>query len=208
MKVLKSQEHSRSFIENKSNCTSRNGEGNNTRIDTIILKNYRQFRSESITFDYDTKAGYDLHLIIGANGSGKTNILNAINWCLYGDEPVKDIIKAAEKGKLQAVNELIAKGADINVSNDDGWTPLMAAVKNGRLDVTQQLIYKGANINSCKRDGWTALMSAAQKGRLEEARLLIDSGADINAQTQDGWTALMEAVDEGRLDIARGYYDL
>ena len=26
-------------------------------------------------------------LFIGTNGAGKTNILNAINWCLYNDEP-------------------------------------------------------------------------------------------------------------------------
>lgn len=29
----------------------------------------------------------DLQVFIGGNGVGKTNLLNAINWCLYGDEP-------------------------------------------------------------------------------------------------------------------------
>jgi len=55
------------------------------RIERIILRNYRQFRQADITFRkrHDT----DLHFIIGKNGTGKTNLLNAINWCLYGDEP-------------------------------------------------------------------------------------------------------------------------
>jgi len=55
------------------------------RIEKIFLRNYRQFRQAEITFRrrHDT----DLHFIIGTNGTGKTNLLNAINWCLYGDEP-------------------------------------------------------------------------------------------------------------------------
>jgi len=55
------------------------------RIKRLIIKNYRQFKQAEISFPkrHDT----DLHFIIGTNGTGKTNILNAINWCLYGDEP-------------------------------------------------------------------------------------------------------------------------
>ncbi|VVB86454.1 DNA replication and repair protein RecF [uncultured archaeon] len=55
------------------------------KIDKIILKNYRQFKDAEISFK--EKSNFDLHVIIGKNGTGKTNILSAINWCLYGDEP-------------------------------------------------------------------------------------------------------------------------
>lgn len=55
------------------------------RIEKVVLKNYRQFRNIELSFEERTAT--DLHLVIGANGAGKTNILNAINWCLYGDEP-------------------------------------------------------------------------------------------------------------------------
>jgi DNA sulfur modification protein DndD len=55
------------------------------RIDKIYLKNYRQFRELEI--DLSEKKGYDLHIIVGTNGTGKTNILNSINWCLYNEEP-------------------------------------------------------------------------------------------------------------------------
>lgn len=56
------------------------------RIERIALKNYRQYQDQVIEFPKHTDKD-DLHLVIGENGSGKTNILNAINWCLYGDEP-------------------------------------------------------------------------------------------------------------------------
>jgi len=55
------------------------------RIDKIILKNYRQFNNVEILFNKN--GNQDLHVIIGKNGTGKTNILNSINWCLYQDEP-------------------------------------------------------------------------------------------------------------------------
>jgi DNA sulfur modification protein DndD len=54
------------------------------RIERITLHNYRQFRDSEIRFD---KGEHDLHIFIGRNGTGKTNILNAINWCLYNEEP-------------------------------------------------------------------------------------------------------------------------
>ena len=55
------------------------------RIKKIILSNYRQFKDIEITFT--KKCESDLHIIIGKNGTGKTNILNALNWCLYYEEP-------------------------------------------------------------------------------------------------------------------------
>lgn len=55
------------------------------RIKKLVIKNYRQLRDLSISFP---KNGVnDLHVFIGDNGAGKTNILNAINWCLYHEEP-------------------------------------------------------------------------------------------------------------------------
>ena len=56
------------------------------RISKLLLRNYRQFRNVDITFDANPDKK-DLHIFIGVMGTGKTNLLNAINWCLYGEEP-------------------------------------------------------------------------------------------------------------------------
>lgn len=56
-------------------------------IEKIILKNYRQFRDIELSFTKRSDADNDLHVIIAVMGTGKTNILNAINWCLYKEEP-------------------------------------------------------------------------------------------------------------------------
>jgi len=55
------------------------------RFQSIEIHNYRQYRN--LTFEFPKKTSCDLHVIIATNGVGKTNLLNAINWCIYGDEP-------------------------------------------------------------------------------------------------------------------------
>lgn len=55
------------------------------RIESIEIKNFRQYQSAKLEFKRNTKVG-DIHIILGENGEGKTNILNAITWCFYGEE--------------------------------------------------------------------------------------------------------------------------
>ena len=52
----------------------------------IELTNYRPYRGRaSIKLDASNKhKGF--YVILGKNGTGKTSILNAIHWCLYGEE--------------------------------------------------------------------------------------------------------------------------
>jgi len=54
-------------------------------IESITLKNYRQYQDEKIEFS-SPDGEKNLVVIQGDNGSGKTNIVNAVTWCLYGKE--------------------------------------------------------------------------------------------------------------------------
>ena len=90
------------------------------RIERIDLKNYRQFRNVSI--DFGKSPNQDLHIIVADNATGKTNLLNAINWCLYGNEPhlskdsqqlprlnLNTLVQASEGTKETASVELLTE---------------------------------------------------------------------------------------------------
>ena len=56
----------------------------NYRLSEIEMENFRQYRKVKILFSQDPHKMFTI--IRGNNGSGKTNIMNAITWCLYGKE--------------------------------------------------------------------------------------------------------------------------
>ena len=50
----------------------------------VIIQNFRQFRD--VVIDFAHNEDKNITMILGGNGTGKTNFLNAISWCLYGSE--------------------------------------------------------------------------------------------------------------------------
>ena len=55
------------------------------RLTSVNISNYRQYKD--VKFEFKKNQEFDLHVVIGSNGVGKTNLLNAITWCFYGSEP-------------------------------------------------------------------------------------------------------------------------
>lgn len=55
------------------------------QIESITLTNYRQYSKAKLDFTSPERNKF-LTVIVGESGFGKTNILNAISWCLYGEE--------------------------------------------------------------------------------------------------------------------------
>lgn len=83
------------------------------RINSIDIKNYRQY--QSLSFSFPESKSNDLHIIVAQNGVGKTNLLNAITWCLYGKEPHlgdETVERGLPKLNLTAKNEAKATGQD------------------------------------------------------------------------------------------------
>ena len=60
-----------------------------------------------------------------------------------------DLITAAMSGDAALARALLAKGADINATDDlgGGHTALIRAAGNGRSEVVRVLIANGANVN-------------------------------------------------------------
>ena len=135
---------------------------------------------EMIRFLLDHGAAID-----GRDDNGATYLHTAVN-----NEEIEDIARL-----------LIERGANVNVPDKDGATPLfrVASVKIARL-----LIERGANVNAADREGLTPLHLAVTEGLgIELARLLVLRGADVNARNRAGHTPLdLVVVDAFDQDLA------
>jgi ankyrin repeat protein len=113
---------------------------------------------------------------------------------------------AAAKGNLQMLQELLDRGANINVSaaGTRGRTPLQAAAQKGSLACVRVLIERGANVNAlpATNRGVTALQASAINGFLVITKMLLEAGADVGATAAEinGRTAIDGAAEMGRLD--------
>jgi ankyrin repeat protein len=90
------------------------------------------------------------------------------------------------------VNLLLDHGADIELWNRHGETPLFEAVEGDWSSPTsvRVLVLRGANVNATNKDGQTPLMIAARTGALECLQILLSAGADQNMRDSSRHTAL------------------
>lgn len=102
------------------------------------------------------------------------------------------------------IETLLAAGADLTLTSDDGTTPLMVAAGLGRCTFNPNinrgarspsaeaavtvLLDAGADINAVNEGDYTALHGAAFRGLNEVIKILVDRGASINARDYRGRT--------------------
>ena len=89
----------------------------------------------------------------------------------------RDLWKVAESGEIGQLIELLARGADVNASNQAGVTALMLAAYHGQLEMVRALTDHGADVNAIDRDGFTAATLAQHSHREDIVRLLVARGA-------------------------------
>ncbi|KAJ8270986.1 hypothetical protein GJAV_G00121490 [Gymnothorax javanicus] len=94
------------------------------------------------------------------------------------------LMLAAEQGSLEIVQELIRRGANVNLDDVDCWSALISASKEGHVEIVKELLENSAYIEHRDMGGWTALMWAAYKGRVEVATVLLQNGANPNTTGQ------------------------
>jgi ankyrin repeat protein len=85
--------------------------------------------------------------------------------------------RAIKKGDVQGVRKLLVTGADVNVTNRFGWTPLMYAACQGSTPIIRALITAGADVNAVNDFGASPLAYAALEGHCKAIELLVKSGA-------------------------------
>ncbi|CAL8296033.1 unnamed protein product [Arctogadus glacialis] len=111
------------------------------------------------------------------------------------------LMVAAEQGSLEIVQELIRRGANVNLDDVDCWTALISAAREGHLEVVKELLENNANLEHRDMGGWSALMWAAYKGRTPVAQMLLDKGANPNITGQYSVYPIIWAAGRGHGEI-------
>ena len=137
--------------------------------------------------------------------SAAVTLLVMLPACITQQAGNTALIQAAWDGDSSKVQALLQAGADVNASNREGLTALMASTSGGRgtgdAGIAKALIAKGADVNAANIYGRTALMEVARNGNLEFVNLLLAHGANVNAKPTGGVTALMQAALNGHTAI-------
>jgi len=114
------------------------------------------------------------------------------------------LLYAARDGRIDMVQSLVAKKADLELAEANGITPLQMAIANENIALARYLLERGANPNSKDAYGRTPLWLAVElrnveigpnrtehvngidrAAALELIRDLIKRGANVNARTTD-----------------------
>ena len=95
-----------------------------------------------------------------------------------------------ETATKDSVLELVSAGADVNISDGLGGTPLHWAATAASGESVAALLSAGADINAKDEYDWTPLELAIFFGRAETVQVLWLAGAEVNTNAMVGWTAL------------------
>jgi ankyrin repeat protein len=119
------------------------------------------------------------------------------------------LLRAAKAGDVESVRLLLEHGANPNLPNIQGITPVMAAAGLGSNEIDTRgrfktqpdlvacvdlLVKAGADVNAHDHNGSTALHGAALFGYDDVIKTLVAHNADINAKDNKGMTPLDSAM--------------
>ncbi len=124
-----------------------------------------------------------------------------INYKWYNDKALLHC--AAEGGCERVIDALIKNGANIEVGDKHGNTPLHYAAVSGHIDIVNTLINKGADVNKTGGDETTPLHYAVEYSHIEVAKVLINKGAKVNVVDRVGCTPLFFAIENNLVEIAK-----
>jgi quinoprotein dehydrogenase-associated probable ABC transporter substrate-binding protein len=147
--------------------------------------------SNAITADDQVRVGY---LLEKKNAS-----VNKLN--LQGESMLQQALIQASPAMVAF---LIQHGADVNMRDHDGWTPIMTAAYNDGADNIKVLAAHGADPNVMSPQNLTPLGVAVQYGKEKAALALLEVGANAGrAVGEGGYTPLMLASANDAQQLAK-----
>lgn len=102
--------------------------------------------------------------------------------------------RAAARGDAKVVADLLARGRNVNATDEAGRTPLSYAAQSGSLPTALHLLRVGADVHAADPVGRSPLFYAASARAPYLLGALLEAGADPNRADEAGVTPLMAAI--------------
>ena len=104
---------------------------------------------------------------------------------VYGMNPNEELLKATKIADPEKILEALHNGANVNIQDTIGMTPLHLAAYVGQLYTSSH-----------------SIMQKHLELHFKATKILLDAGANVNAQNHDGLTALNLAIMQYNTEIA------
>jgi beta-lactamase regulating signal transducer with metallopeptidase domain len=111
------------------------------------------------------------------------------------------LLAVVEDGDLDKVQQLVAKGADVNAGVPGDGTPLIVASKRGNVAMINLLLSLGANVDGALEGDGNPMTAASMNGQLAVVKVLVTARANVNAVIEYDETPLINAVRGGHLNV-------
>jgi len=143
----------------------------------------------------------------------QSSIIGALNTLVQHAHASMDILNReganalliATRGRLSCslISLLLDAHSEVNITDNNGRSPLMVASEYGDAEIVRCLLSAGAHVNTMQQGGsWrTSLSRAAGGHHLQVVDLLLEARANVHAQCLHfGWTCLHYACATGAQD--------
>ncbi|XP_046990015.1 ankyrin repeat and SOCS box protein 3-like isoform X2 [Schistocerca americana] len=118
-----------------------------------------------------------------------------------GETPL--FLSVNPESKLDVMKILLNHSANVNLGNNEEFTPLHKACELDSLECAQLLLEFGADINAADADDNRPIHEAINKRSVEMVNLLLRYEADLKVKNSDGLTPLMRAAYIGFHEIIK-----
>ncbi|KAL0391071.1 UNVERIFIED_CONTAM: hypothetical protein Scaly_0464200 [Sesamum calycinum] len=91
--------------------------------------------------------------------------------------------RAARIDDVHTMKSCLAQGANVNRTDQNGWTPLHRAAFKGHMESVKLLLNYGARIDLVDGTGYTPLLRAVEAGHVQVAMYLVAHGAKASLKS-------------------------